>query len=190
MQDRCGLVHARSDHNIFGRDCESASKCQTICSDSRYKVCTVKCCSSDWCNSGARPTTVPTTTPLPKSRTTHPASSGPPQSPSPSTLSCYTCDSHESWADCDHYARAITCPVAMNTCVKVSIGGWLYRRSCSEARSCRIAKEGCERARRFSEDISCDVRCCSGNLCNASWEIGNSLLITVILVCVSLAMIT
>ena len=177
-QDRCGYVRAVTAQGIYGRDCETQAKCRTLCTDPKYKTCTAKCCRVDLCN-GKRLTAKTTLTPTTVTKSRTPRTT--PQATSNGSSraqahSCYSCQSRHSWDDCDSTMRAVTCPVAMDTCVKLSTSGMLYKRTCGSHARCRAARDNCQRARRLSEDFDCDVTCCSGRLCNSSRGLGTSIL--------------
>ena len=85
-------------------------------------------------------------------------------------LQCYGCFSTKSWDDCESVKKVINCSSSENQCFKayedikkggVSVKG--HSKGCSSAEDCKTATDtdACKEG-------TCEVDCCSGDLCNSA----------------------
>ena len=85
-------------------------------------------------------------------------------------LQCYQCISTKSWDDCESVKTKVNCSSSENRCSKayrdikkggVSVKG--YGKGCSSADFCKTATDtdACKEG-------TCELDCCSGDLCNAA----------------------
>lgn len=85
-------------------------------------------------------------------------------------LQCYRCLSTKSWDDCESVKKVINCSSSENQCFKayedikkdgVSMKG--YGKGCSSAEDCKTATDtdACKEG-------TCEMDCCSGDLCNSA----------------------
>lgn len=93
-----------------------------------------------------------------------------------SSLTCHTCYSQKSWADCRRNSTARNCESFLDTCMvvhrkKTLHGGKIvheFAKSCFVATLCK--KSFCEHRTPNETDVTCDVlNCCSTSLCNTGY---------------------
>ncbi|PFX14857.1 hypothetical protein AWC38_SpisGene20957 [Stylophora pistillata] len=87
-------------------------------------------------------------------------------------LKCYQCDSKESWEDCD--VKEITCVSWQSRCAKLFYKDqtkFFYAKGCLTDKQCQDGPSKFERCRKAEErglKVTCDLLCCSGDLCNGA----------------------
>jgi len=92
-----------------------------------------------------------------------------------SALKCYRCESSESWIECDDSAKnIITCSAGQSRCGKVFKRAdqiSTFARGCLSAKQCYDGPENfelCRKAQERGSKVTCQMSCCSGDLCNGA----------------------
>ena len=85
-------------------------------------------------------------------------------------LQCYRCFSTKSWDDCESVKTKVNCSSSENRCSKAYEDikkDWVstkdYGKGCSSAEDCKTATDtdACKEG-------TCEMDCCSGDLCNSA----------------------
>ena len=90
-------------------------------------------------------------------------------------LSCYTCTSEDSWADCNSKMTKTGCPSGTPNCAKslltCSAGGvtktFFYKRCGTQGKNCQPTDYPSCPTSMTGWTFSSDDKCCSGNNCNS-----------------------
>ena len=90
-------------------------------------------------------------------------------------LSCYTCTSDDSWADCNSKMTKTGCPSGTPNCAKseltCSAGGvtktFFYKRCGTQGKDCQPTNHPSCPTSASGWTFSSDDKCCSGNNCNS-----------------------
>ncbi|KAJ7369924.1 hypothetical protein OS493_035497 [Desmophyllum pertusum] len=97
-------------------------------------------------------------------------------------LKCFTCISYESLDDCEKDQMVQECPSYYTRCINMTLilppsTGFetkQFARGCSPVNVCNYAKQGFESCKSFTsldlqgQNVTCDVSCCTNDLCNES----------------------
>ena len=86
-----------------------------------------------------------------------------------SILSCFVCDSVESWDDCDNNGKTSACAANYNRCSNIynkREEKESYSRGCSNTDTCLLLQEACNRLGK-GKNKQCEVTCCQDDKCNA-----------------------
>lgn len=111
-----------------------------------------------------------------------------------SALKCYRCESSKSWAECDAAERnIITCSSGQSQCAKVlkQDKTSTYARGCLTAKECHDGPKNFEICRKAEErglKVTCQMSCCSGDLCNGANEV-SVVSVVLLLTCAVVAMV-
>ena len=112
-----------------------------------------------------------------------------------SSLKCYRCESNESWADCDDDdMNIITCSAGQARCAKVfkqDQTSTLYARGCLTAKQCHDGPkdfEVCRKAEERGLKVTCQMSCCSGDLCNGAVRV-SVVSVFMVVICAVVAML-
>ena len=148
--DRCyyGLVRVAAVTTYF-KGCERSVACGTHCDTAEnLDECRVRCCTGDRCNNETN------------------LSLRPPPTEKP--LTCYSCYSSESWAECERTQVEMVCLSDVVSCVETFVerggGDKLFVKGCGteEAGNCSQAKPGCKPDPDITE---CQIKCCENKNC-------------------------
>jgi len=92
-----------------------------------------------------------------------------------SALKCYRCESSKSWGECDDSAKnIITCSAQQSRCGKVFKRAdqiSTFARGCLSAKECHDGSEYfeiCRKAQERGSKVTCQMSCCSSDLCNGA----------------------
>lgn len=92
-----------------------------------------------------------------------------------SALKCYRCESSKSWVECKDSAKnIITCSAGQSQCGKVFKQAdqiSTFARGCLSAKQCRDGPERfeiCRKAQERGSKVTCQMSCCSSDLCNGA----------------------
>ncbi|KAL9985860.1 hypothetical protein ACROYT_G008309 [Oculina patagonica] len=112
--------------------------------------CSFNCCKSDSCNSGDGPT--------------------------PQPNKCYMCSSEKSWDDCENNKTEIICPYSQqDSCAEAFLEGKrggqpvkIYVKGCVHTELCH--PDYCKLYDPTLTNTTCDLHCCTGDLCNNKYN--------------------